>query len=122
MQRDGDTWEYVAVYVDDLAFAMKDPQVFVNELKEKHKFKLKGTGDISFHLGCDFFREDDGTLCMAPRKYIEKMLSNYERMFGEKPRLNVYSPLEKDNHPETDDSERLDADRTQQYQSIIGSL
>ena len=23
---------------------------------------------------------DDGVLCMAPRKYIEKMIANYERM------------------------------------------
>jgi hypothetical protein len=122
MRRDGDIWEYVAVYVDDLAFAMKDPQVFVNVLKEVHKFKLKGTGDIAFHLGCDFFREDNGTLCMAPRKYIEKMLGNYERMFGEKPKLNIYSPLEKGDHLETDDSEFLDEHGTQQYQSIIGSL
>jgi hypothetical protein len=68
--RDGDIYEYVAVYVDDLAFAMKDLQSFVNTLKEEHKFKLKGTGNIAYHLGCDFLREDDGTLCMAPRKYI----------------------------------------------------
>jgi hypothetical protein len=122
MRRDGIIWKYIAVYVDDLAFAMKDPQTFVNKLKEEHKFKLKGTGDIAYHLGCDFFREDDGTLCMAPRKYIEKMLGNYERMFGEKPQLNVYSPLEKGGRPETDDSELLDENGTQQYQSLIGSL
>jgi hypothetical protein len=78
MRRDGNIYEYVAVYVDNLAFAMKDPQVFVDVLREKYKFKLKGTGNIAFHLGCDFYREDNGTLCMAPRKYIKKMLSNYE--------------------------------------------
>ncbi len=82
-------YEYVAVYVDDLAMAMKDPQQFVDVLTDKHKFKLKGTGSISFHLGCDFFRDDDGTLCMAPRKYIDKLTQNYERMFGEKPQMNA---------------------------------
>jgi hypothetical protein len=122
MRGDGIIWEYIAVYDDDLALAMKDPQNFVNKLKEEHKFKLKGTGDIACHLGCNFFREDDGTLCMAPRKYIEKILGNYKRMFGEKPRLNVYFPLEKGDHPETDDSELLDENGTQQYQSLIGSL
>jgi hypothetical protein len=122
MRRNNDIYEYVAVYVDDLAFAMKAPQVFVDVLQNEHKFKLKGTGDIAFHLGCDFFREDNGTLCMAPRKYIEKMLDNYERMFGEKPRLNIHSPLEKGDHPELDVSEFLDEDGVQQYQSIIGSL
>jgi hypothetical protein len=115
MQRDGDIWECVAVYVDDLAFTMKDPQTFVDELQMTHKFKLKGTGDIAYHLGCDFFREDDGTLCMALKKYIDKMLDNYERMFGEKPRLNVYYPLKKGDHPEIDDSKILDETGTQQY-------
>ena len=41
------------------------------------------------HLGCDFFRDEDGVMCMAPRKYIEKMISSYQRMFGSKPKLNV---------------------------------
>jgi hypothetical protein len=50
------------------------------------------------------------------------MLGNYKRMFGEKPWLSVYSPLEKGDHPETDDSELLDENGTQQYQSLIGSL
>jgi hypothetical protein len=59
---------------------------------------------------------------MAPRKYIEKMVSNYEMMFGEKPKLNVSSPLEKGDHPEFDASELLDPQCTTQYQSLIGSL
>ena len=44
-------WEYVAVYVDDLAFALHDPKSFVKLLKDKYKYKLKGTGEIAFHLG-----------------------------------------------------------------------
>ena len=32
----GTCYEYIAVYVDDLAIAAKDPQAFCNELKEKH--------------------------------------------------------------------------------------
>jgi hypothetical protein len=59
---------------------------------------------------------------MAPRTYIEKMVANYEMMFGEKPKLNVSSPLEKGDHPEIDTSELLDAQGTQQYQSLVGSL
>jgi hypothetical protein len=98
---------------------MKAPQDFIDVLVEQHKFKLKGTGPISFHLGCDFFREEDNTLCMAPRKYIDKMIQNYERMFGEKPRTNVYSPLEKGDHPELDDSEFLEPDDVTKYQSIV---
>jgi hypothetical protein len=122
MRPNNGVYEYVAVYVDDLAIAMKEPQVLVDVLEKKHNFKLKGTGPIEFHLGCDFFRDDEGILCMAPRKYIEKMAMGYETMFGEKPSTKIHSPLEKGDHPELDTSELLDQNGIQQYQSLIGSL
>ena len=74
MRDKGDHWEYIAVYVDDLLIASKDPQAIIDMLEKDYNFKLKGTGPISFHLGCDFFRDDDGNLCYAPKKYIEKIL------------------------------------------------
>jgi hypothetical protein len=55
MRQDGDVYEYIAVYVDDLAFAMHDPEAFAQRLIDIHKFKLKGTAEIAFHLGCDFY-------------------------------------------------------------------
>ena len=122
MRRNGDIYEYIAVYVDDLAIAAKDPSSIIEILQDVYKFKLKGTGPITFHLGCDFFRDSDGVLCMAPKKYIDKMISQYERMFGCKPKTTYMSPLEKGDHPELDTSEELDAKGIQQYQSLIGSL
>ena len=68
--KEHDIYEYVAVYVDDLAIAMKNCDEFITTLKTKYKLKLKGTGTIQYHLGMDFFRDKDDTLCMAPRKYI----------------------------------------------------
>ena len=109
------------MYVDDLLMASKDPQAIVDALMDKHKFKLKGTGPITFHLGCDFFRDEEKTLCMAPRKYIEKMLDNYKRMFGSLPR-KAHSPLVQNDHPELDTSELLDYDGIKMYQSLIGAL
>ena len=110
------------MYVDDLAIAAKDPDSLCKLLKEKYKYKLKGTGPISFHLGCDFFRDQEGVLCMAPRKFIDKLVMAYERFFGEKPKQNYGSPLEKGDHPETDTSDLLEPDQIKIYQSIIGSL
>jgi len=51
----GDHYEYIAVYVNDLMLASKDPETAVKTLMEKYQFKLKGTGPTEFHLGCDFF-------------------------------------------------------------------
>ena len=122
MRKQGDIYEYIAVYVDDLALAMKNPASFVDILKAKYNFHFKGTGPLTFHLGADFYRDSHGTLSMAPRKYIERMLTNYKLIFGEKPWMTVYSPLEKGDHPELDDSELLDQTGITQYQSLIGSL
>ena len=117
----GDHYEYIAVYVDDLLIASKDPAAIIKVLREKYDFKLKGTGPIEFHLGCDFFRDAENNLCYAPRKYILKMLDNYERIFGVKPK-QFASPLVKGDHPETDDSPLLEIEGIKIYQSLIGGL
>jgi hypothetical protein len=122
MRQNGEIYEYIAVYVDDLALDLVNPQEFIDILKTKYSFKLKGTGPISFHLGMDFYRDDDGTLCIAPRKYIEKMIANYERLFGQSPKQTVTSPIEKADHPELDESDLLDEEGIKKYQSLIGAL
>lgn len=83
MCRNGDQYEYVAVYVDDLAFAVKDPQAFIDILKNDYQFKIKEAGPLEFHLGADFFRNEDDILCMAPQEYIERLVASYEKMFYE---------------------------------------
>jgi hypothetical protein len=50
------------------------------------------------------------------------MISQYEKIFGESPRQNVSSPLEKGDHPELDTSELLDTQGIVVYQSLIGAL
>ena len=54
MRKMGDHYEYIAVYVDNLAIASKDPKAIIDCLLNKFKYKLKGVGPISHHLGCDF--------------------------------------------------------------------
>ena len=118
----GTHYEYIAVYVDDLCLAMRDPGAFVSLLKTKYKFKIKGDGPISYHLGCNFGRDKDGTLFSEPRQYIEKMLESYERLFGEPPQAHYRSPLEPNDHPELDESAVLNEDGRAKYLSLIGQL
>ena len=117
----GDHYEYIAVYVDDLLIASKNPQAIIDSL-ESVPFALKGTGPVSFHLGCDYFRDEDGTLCVGPKTYIERMVGEYERLFGVKPSTKARSPLEPNDHPELDTSPILDEDGVRKYQSLIGTL
>jgi hypothetical protein len=109
------------VYVDDLLIASREPDEIVRILEELHKFKLKGSGPTSFHLGCDFFGDEDGVLCYAPKKYILRMLDTFERLFGKQPKQYVAS-LEGGDHPELDDSELLEIGDIKVYQSLIGAL
>ena len=122
LRRNGDIYEYVAVYVDDLAIVMKEPQEFVDVLMQTYKFKLKGTGPISFHLGMDIYRDSDKVLCISSKKYIERMVATYERIFKEAPKQVVTSPLEKGDHPELDTSGLLDEAGIRNYQSLIGAV
>ena len=123
MRAMGDHYEYIAVYVDDLAIASRNPQSIIDALEgNPNNFKLKGTGPMTFHLGCDFFRDEDGTLCVGPRAYIDRMVCQHEALFGYKPKTNVSSPLEKGDHPELDTSPLLGMDDITKYQSIIGIL
>ena len=118
----GQHWEYIGTYVDDLAIASKDPFALTGSLETKYGFSLKGTGPITYHLGCDFLRDGSGVLCIQPKKYIEKMVTTYERLFGTKPKDVYTSPLEKGDHPEMDTSELLDSTGIQQYQSMVGAM
>jgi Reverse transcriptase (RNA-dependent DNA polymerase) len=47
MQECNDPYEYIAVYVDDLFIAARDPNEMIEALSEKHKFKLKGIGSLT---------------------------------------------------------------------------
>ena len=114
-------YEYIAVYVDDFAIASKNPESIVHELKEHFQLKLKGVGPITYHLGCDFFHDPDGTLCFGPKKYISKVVENFVKYFNEKPK-EYSSPLEKNDHPELDESELLGEKDIKQYQSLIGAI
>jgi hypothetical protein len=123
MRRGGNHYEYIAVYIDDLAIASKCPAGIIRALTEDYKFKLKGTCLIEFHLGRAFFCDGEGVSCFAPRKYIDKLIASYERMFESKPKTNkITSPLVKGDHPEIDDSAFLEEEGIQQYQSLIGQL
>ena len=140
-------YEYVAVYVDDLMMAMRDPKSFAEVLRKKYKFKLKGTGPITFHLGMDFARGrprkvpsgdeeaseasatktsgdpyEDNMLVISSGSYLKRMLDEYKRHFGTGPSTKYQAPMEPGDHPEIDDTELLDGEMITLYQSMLGSL
>ena len=94
---DCNLWEYVCVYVDDLAIAMNNPQQLIDKLKappEKggYGYQIKGDGPLTFHLGCDYTRDKVGTLYSQPKKYITNMVESYQRLFNEKAQVCKAAP------------------------------
>ena len=67
--------------MDDLAITSEDLLAQMSRLETKYGFSLKGTRPITYHLGCDFISDKSGVLCIQPKKYIEKMVATYERLF-----------------------------------------
>ena len=49
--KDGSHFEYIAVYIDDLAIYMEDPKSFCDKLRE--------VAPINYHLGCGYTRDED---------------------------------------------------------------
>ena len=76
---------------------------------------------VEYHLGCTYRKDPDGTLAADPRRYVNKILESFERMFNEKPRKSR-PPLEGGDHPELDTSELCDDHQTKQFQTLIGQL
>jgi hypothetical protein len=75
-------YEYIAMYVDNFLIVARAPGKIIKEHSEIHKFKLNGMGPLTYHLSCEYFRDTDGILCYGPRKYIIKLIDQYEIMFG----------------------------------------
>jgi hypothetical protein len=120
-RKNGNIYEYIAMYVDNLAICMKDPTEVTNALRGKYGYKLKGVGPITYHLGSDYKRDPNGTFHTSAESYIDKMVKSYERTFGVTPK-GFSSPLEKNNHPELYSSEELGTGEITLFQSHIGCL
>ena len=70
---------YVATYVDDLCIIMEDTEKYLEQLAPApFNYKLKGSGEVNFHLGCGFEGDSDGVLCMHPSRYVDKMEDAYK--------------------------------------------
>ena len=115
-------YEYIAVYVDDLCIAARDPKEIINILKSKYNLKVKGDGQLTYHLGADYYQDPDGTMVSQPKKYIEKLKETYVRLFNTEPSKRLKTPLEKNDHPELDTSDILEGQELNHYLTMVGQL
>ena len=91
-------------------------------LKEDYKLKVIGDGPLSHHLGADYTRDKDNTLVCQPKKYIDRLVDSYHSMFKQDPPKNMRTPLDKNDHPELDDTELVTGESIQHYLTMVGQL
>lgn len=119
MRKREDHYEYIAVIVDDLLIFSKNPEEIIEPLQEIYGFELKGVGEPEYYSGADVKKNDDGTWEISARTYIKGVTERIEKLYERK--LKCYgSPMEKDDHPELDDSDFLQGDEITRYQMLIG--
>jgi hypothetical protein len=121
MRENGSLNGYNAAYVYDSLIAAIDPISIVQKLQEIFKLKLFGVGSLTYHLGCDYFNNMGGTLWNGPWKNFDKIMGQYEIMYGCKP-SEYTSPIGKGYHPDDDCSDELDNKGTKRYQTMMGCL
>jgi hypothetical protein len=120
----GTHYEYIARYVDDIIAFGKDPLSTINELKRD--YILKGVGRPEYYLGGDVVELDATwhkygvTQALSAKTYATNVVEKYETLFNME--LRKYnSPMEKEYHPETDESELLDETGASKFRGLIGS-
>ena len=80
--KDDTHYEYTAVYVDDPAICMQDPQAFCDTLKEIYKLKLKDIGPLSYDHGYGYNRDADGHLLQIQGNMLTTYLSPMKKCLG----------------------------------------
>jgi len=129
MRHDGKgNYEYLATYIDDIAVFSKNPMAIIHELQKD--YVLKGIGKPEYYLGGNIneIHEDSiwrkyGTrMSMSADTYIKNSLDRLQQLIGCGEFRKAKSPMSQEYHPETEDSNLLDASMASKYRGIIGSL
>ena len=126
MRSKNEEYEYIAVYVDDLIIASRQPMKVIEEIKKTGNFKLKGVGEPEYYLGGDIERKkrEDGlgyVSKLSAKTYIKNVCEKIEKLFQITLR-NYHSPLESGYHPELDDSCYLSDEDVSRYRMLVGSM
>ncbi len=115
-----DHYEYIAVIVDDLLVFSREPESIIEPLKEVYKYELKGVGQPEYYDGADVrLNPETGYYEMSATTYVKNVCEKLEKLYDMQ--LKSYgSPMDKDDHPELDESEFLPDDLINRYQMLVG--
>jgi hypothetical protein len=120
----GSHYEYIARYVDDIIAFGKDPLTTINEVKRD--YVLKGIGKPEYYLGGDVldldptWHERNVHTGLSAQTYVKNIVEKYETLMGIN--LRKYNaPMDKEYHPEADETDYLGDKDASLYRGLIGS-
>ncbi|OWZ21845.1 LOW QUALITY PROTEIN: Integrase, catalytic core protein [Phytophthora megakarya] len=122
VQKVGENWLIVVVYVDDLTIMSKDMSL-INQLKAElsNRFKMKDLGDIHYILKMEVARNrEQRVMTISQRKYIAELVTKY-KLLDSAPVMTPQAPgrtLEL----ETEMTAEQVAAQPYDYRGIVGSL
>jgi hypothetical protein len=126
MRKQGNHYEYLAIYVDDLLAWGKKPLDIIEEVKKS--FKLQGIGFPDYYLGADVnpinephLKKEGFALGLSAKTYIRNALNKLEPMFGGGPLHKYKSPMLENYHPESDSTPLLGPEDISKYRAMLGS-
>ena len=113
---DYDGYDYIAMHVDDIIIAAKDPSKYMTMIEQE--FAVRDLSDSpEYYLGNNLKKVGD-CFHVSCTKYIKEVLRRYQSKYGalKKESILITSKV----HPELDDTDHTTESEHKEFQHIIG--
>lgn len=117
--RKGHRMMLIAIYVDDIILATDD-SLWLQDVKKElsSAFEMKDMGVLSYCLGIEFTRDEDGRVYLNQSLYLEKVL----KRFGMSECKPIQTPMDVNVKLQKPDCVNENVMNQYPYQSLIGAL
>ena len=125
IRQNGDHYEYLARYVDDVIAFSKDPMSNIQELQST--YSMKGIGKPQYYLGGDVeslgpeWEKENTSEAFSAETYITNVLPKLAKSCKLVKFRKFNIPFSEDYHPELDESDLLPPESISKYRSLLGS-
>jgi hypothetical protein len=118
-------YDYIGTHTDDLLCVSHRADEIMNDIRGI--YEIKKVEEPSFHLGCDYRKNKDGTWSVGTETYVKEALKKVKEILGKETtedgndRLGrAGTAMQEKLEPELDETPFLDAEGHRKYQQLIG--
>jgi hypothetical protein len=121
LRDDKAVYDYIGTHTDDLMIVAQDASHHMSTIRDK--YIVKGGGDPSFHLGCDYEQSEDNKWKIGTKSYVEECMKRVIDILGKKDKRDLgfdKVPMSPTLKSELDESPHCTIDEHRFYQQLIG--